>query len=193
MTPGPPDTATTFAHLHADAVAVLREWAAPDASQAALRDDYLAHLAEHPDGVAKAGPPAHLTASCLVLDARGERVLLTHHRKADAWFQFGGHLEAGDRSLWQAARREGREESGLADLEPLPQPVQLDRHVLVGSFGRCHEHLDVRFAAVAPEGAVAVVSEESHDVRWWPVDALPSGTADELAPLVSAARVALGL
>jgi hypothetical protein len=31
----------------------------------------------------------------------------------------------------------------------------------------------VRFVAVAPAGAVAVVSEESTDVRWWPVDALP--------------------
>jgi hypothetical protein len=34
-------------------------------------------------------------------------------------------------------------------------------------------HLDVRFVAVAPEDAVPVVSEESTDVRWWPVGALP--------------------
>ncbi len=34
-------------------------------------------------------------------------------------------------------------------------------------------HLDVRFVAIAPPGAVPVVSEESTDVRWWPVDALP--------------------
>ena len=105
--------------------------------------------------MAKAGPPAHLTGSCVVLDATGRHVLLTHHRKADAWFQLGGHLEAGDASLWAAARREGREESGLAALEPLAVPVQLDRHVLVGSFGRCREHLDVRYAAVAPAGVAA--------------------------------------
>ena len=185
--------AAAFAHLHADARSVLEGWAAPDAGQDRLRRAYLEHLAVHPDAVAKAGPPTHLTASCVVLDGRGERVLLTHHRKADAWFQFGGHLEDGDASLWSAARREGREESGLARLEPLPDPVQLDRHVLVGSFGRCREHLDVRYAAVAPEGAEAVVSDESHDVRWWPVEALPAGTAAELGPLVSAARVALGL
>ncbi|WP_377641070.1 NUDIX hydrolase [Oryzobacter terrae] len=185
--------AATFAHLHADAVDVLTRWTAPDAAQDGLRASYLEHLAAHPDAVAKAGPPAHLTGSCVVLDGSGEQVLLTHHRKADAWFQLGGHLEAGDGSLWEAARREGREESGLATLDPLPHPVQLDRHVLVGSFGRCHEHLDVRYAAVAAEGARAVVSDESHDVRWWPVDGLPPGTAAELAPLVSAARLALGL
>ena len=69
--------------------------------------------------------------------------------------------------------------------------MQLDRHVLVGSFGRCREHLDVRYVAVAPAGAAARVSAESHDVRWWPVDGLPEGTRAELTPLVSAARAAL--
>ena len=183
--------ATASAHLHADAVRVLRGWSAPDADQARLREDYLAHLDTHPDAVAKAGPPAHLTASCLVLDASGERVLLTLHKRAREWFQFGGHLEPGDGSVWEAARREAREESGIAALEPLPDPVQLDRHVLVGAFGRCREHLDVRYVAVAPEGSTAVVSEESHDVRWWPVDALPEGTRAELTPLVSAGLRAL--
>ena len=97
-------------------------------------------------------------------------------------------------SLWAAARREAREESGIDALEPLARPVQLDRHRLVGSFGTCREHLDVRYAAVAPRrGRRARVSAESHDVRWWPVDALPEGTRDELGPLVSLARDALGL
>ena len=187
------EVARTYAHLHADAARVLGGWDAPDARQEELRRGYLAHLASHPDAVAKAGPPEHLTGSCVVLDASGDRVLLTHHRRAGQWFQFGGHLEAGDPSLWAAARREGREESGLAELEPLPDPVQLDRHVLVGDFGHCREHLDVRYAALAPEGAEPRASAESHDVRWWPVRALPEGTRAELSPLVGLARRALGL
>ena len=188
-----PAVVAAYAALHADAVTVLDAWAAPDPAQERLRRDYLDHLASHPDGVAKAGPPAHVTASCLVLDRTGGRVLLTLHRRANAWFQFGGHLETGDSSVWAAARREAREESGIDTLEPLPGPVQLDRHRLVGSFGTCREHLDLRYAAVAPQGARARVSAESHDVRWWAVDALPEGTAAELAPLVSLARDALGL
>ncbi|QIM20251.1 NUDIX domain-containing protein [Phycicoccus sp. HDW14] len=187
------EVARSFAHLHADVTRVLGGWSAPDAAQEELRRSYLTFLASHPDGVAKAGPPAHLTASCVVLDAAGERVLLTHHRRARQWFQFGGHLERADVSLWAAARREGREESGLAALEPLRDPVQLDRHVLEGDFGHCREHLDVRFAAVAPEGVGPTVSDESLDVRWWPVDALPEGTRAELSPLVAVARGALGL
>ena len=192
MTPGA-TTARTFAHLSADATAVLGGWPAPDAGQERLRRAYLEFLAAHPDGVAKAGPPEHLTASCLVLDPDGTRVLLTHHRRAGQWFQFGGHLEAGDGSVWAAARREAREESGLPGLEPLPVPVQLDRHVLAGDFGRCREHLDVRYAAVAPAGVGPRVSEESLDVRWWPVEDLPAGTRAELSPLVDLARRALRL
>jgi 8-oxo-dGTP pyrophosphatase MutT (NUDIX family) len=128
-----------------------------------------------------------------VLDERGTHALLTLHRRANAWFQLGGHLEPGDASLRDAARREAREESGLGVLEMLPRPVQLDRHLLVGAFGRCREHLDVRYAAVAPGGATPRVGSESHDVRWWPVGDLPPGTRDELTPLVSLARADLGL
>lgn len=156
-----------------------------------MREELLAHLLLHPDAMAKSGPPAHFTASCVVLDAGLERVLLTLHRRAREWFQFGGHLEAGDASVRDAAAREAAEESGLAQLRLTPSPVQLDRHALVGDFGRCREHLDLRYAARAPQDARAAVSDESLDVRWWPVSDLPPGTRDELAPLVRAARVVL--
>ena len=55
-----------------------------------------------------------------------------------------------------------------------PVPVHLDEHEVTfcGAPGLVH-HLDVRFVAVAPAGAVPTVSAESTDVRWWPVDALP--------------------
>lgn len=188
-----PAVATAYAHLRSDGLTVLGAWRAPDDEQERLRQQYLDHLRSHPDGVARAGPPAHLTASCLVLDERGTHALLTLHRRADAWFQLGGHLEPGDASLGDAAGREAREESGIGVLQLLPRPVQLDRHVLVGAFGRCREHLDVRYAAVAPGGATPRVGSESHDVRWWPIGDLPPGTRDELAPLVSLARAALGL
>ena len=186
-----PVVVAAYAHLLTDAQAVLERWPAPDDGQETLRREYLRHLAAHPDGVARGGPPAHLTASCVVLDEAGDRVLLTLHRKAGAWFQFGGHLEEGDPTLAAAARREACEESGIDGLEPLPHPVQLDRHVLVGAFGRCREHLDVRYAAVAPHGSLPRVSAESDDVRWWPVGALPVGTRAELVPLVSSARRAV--
>ncbi|HEX5336500.1 MAG TPA: NUDIX domain-containing protein [Propionicimonas sp.] len=179
-----------YARLRADAIARLTAWTPPDATddaQVALRDEMVRHLQAHPEAMARTGPPAHFTASVLVLDHDLTSVLLTHHRRARAWFQFGGHYEEGDASVWDAAAREAREESGLESLTVLPDIVHLDRHSLVGDFGRCREHLDIRFAAVAAVDGRHAVSDESLDVRWWPIDSLPDGTREELAPLVEAA------
>ena len=176
----------TWSRLHDDAVHRLETWQAPDERQERLRLDFLAHLRTHPDAMSKAGPPAHLTGSVIVLDEDGGSALLTLHRRAREWFQFGGHFEPDDASVWHAATREAREESGIADISALPEIVQLDRHMLDGDFGRCREHLDIRFAAVTLRAAESAVSTESIDVRWWPVHALPDGTRDELRPLVDA-------
>jgi 8-oxo-dGTP pyrophosphatase MutT (NUDIX family) len=178
--------------LHADALATLESWPAPDADQDALRRGFVAHLRAHPDGVSRSCLPAHLTASTLVLDATGMRVLLTLHRKGGFWGQFGGHAEPGDATLADAALREAREESGIASLTLLGTvPVDLDRHALSAAFGACGEHLDVRYVALAPPGAVPVVSDESQDVAWWAADALPPEAVDDLGRLVAAARGAL--
>ena len=174
--------------LHACAVDVLSRWRPPDAHQERLRRGYLEHLDRHVDGIWRNGPPEHLTASCFVLDPGAEQVLLTLHRKGGFWVQLGGHCEPGDEDLAHAALREAREESGVEQLALLPGPVDLDRHALPGAFGRCREHLDVAYAATAPLSAVPAASDESEDVAWWPVDALPDGVVEDLPPRL--ARVA---
>lgn len=194
---GPPATCTHPTSVtgsyrsHADAVDVLTSWAAPDAAQEALRRQYLAHLLAHPDATRRDGPPAHLTASALVLDFERRHTLLVLHRKARAWFQPGGHLEAHDDSLAAGAAREAREETGIRDLILSTPPLQLDRHRLADDFGRCREHFDVRYLAIAPFGARPELSAESMDLRWWPVDALPAAaSATGVADLVAAALTA---
>lgn len=165
--------------LHADAVRVLGAWQPPTSAQAALRERYLAHLAARPDGMTRECRPDHLTASTLVLSHDRRRVLLTLHAKARRWFQFGGHCEPVDTTLAGAALREATEESGIPGLRLASTPVQLSEHAVpfCGPDGDVH-HLDVRFAAVADRSAEHVVSEESLDVRWWPVDALPEPEPD---------------
>jgi 8-oxo-dGTP pyrophosphatase MutT (NUDIX family) len=172
--------------LHADALAVMRAWTPPTAEQSALRDRYVEHLESTPDGLRRTSYPDHLTASTLVLSTAGDRVLLTLHAKAQRWFQLGGHCEPGDQTLVGAAEREAVEESGLTGLRVEPTPVQLSEHAVpfCDPRGGVH-HLDVRFLAVADDRAEHAVSEESLDVRWWPVDALPD---DDLAGLVALAQ-----
>ena len=181
-------TATAYRSLREDALARLTEWAAPSDEQERLRREYLSHLTDHADAMARSGPPEHLTGSVIVLDESGEHVLLTHHPKARRWLQFGGHFESGDATMWAGAAREALEESGIESLVVLPEIVHLSRHALATSFGRCREHLDVRYAAAAPAGAGHTVSEESLDVRWWPVDRLPDGAPADLVPLIEGAR-----
>jgi hypothetical protein len=53
------------------------------------------------------------------------------------------------------------------------------------SLGVPTRHLDLQFVAHAPSQARIAVSDESVDLRWWPIDALPSGVDDALAYLVS--------
>ena len=159
--------------LHKDAVSVLQDWPAPTADQDGLRQEYLAHLAAHPDGVLKACRDGHVTGSVLVVDPPRERVLLTLHAKLKQWLQMGGHCEPGDASLADVALREGVEESGIEELRLLaPRPVRLDRHLTP-----CAWHLDVQYAALAPAGAVAAISDESLDLRWFGYDEV-AGVAD---------------
>jgi 8-oxo-dGTP pyrophosphatase MutT (NUDIX family) len=158
---------------HAAALATLLAWQAPDPAQERLRSSYVDHLRSRADGHLRTCRPDHLTASVLVVSLDASEVLLTHHRRADAWFQLGGHVEPGDVSLAAAAERELREESGLTTYQLDPVPVQLDRHT-VAFCGDGGDHLDVRFVAIADPAQPLTVTEESHDVRWWPAGDLPS-------------------
>lgn len=160
--------------LRADALGTLRAWRTPDPAQERLRRRYLTHLEHNGDGMWRSCLPDHITAGALVISADGSQVLLNLHRKAKRWFHFGGHCEPDDLTLAGVAAREAREESGIDTLVLTPTPAQLDEHVVAfcGDRGQVH-HLDVRYLAVAPPDAEQAVSDESLDVRWWPVDALP--------------------
>ena len=163
------------AAVHADAVAVLERWTTGDPEP--VRQALLAYLAARPDACSRACAPGHLTASALVLDAAGEHALLTLHPRIGRWVQLGGHIEPEDTTLRGAALREATEESGIEGLEIGEEPLHVDVHPLTCSLGVPTRHLDVRYVARAPAGAVEVRSDESIALRWWPLAALPDGVA----------------
>ncbi|MDQ6850437.1 MAG: coenzyme F420-0:L-glutamate ligase [Actinomycetota bacterium] len=173
--------------LHADAVDVVSAMTGNDVDEA-VQQAFLGFLAARPDAMWRSCAPGHLTASALVIDPCRRAVLLTLHPRAGAWLQVGGHCEPGDNSLVDAAAREAREESGIGSLSFDPTPLGLDVHPITCSLGVPTRHFDVRYVAVAPEGAEPVRSHESLDLRWFPWERLPDGAAADLPRLVEAAR-----
>jgi 8-oxo-dGTP pyrophosphatase MutT (NUDIX family) len=179
--------------LHESTIEALTSWAAPDPAQDALRHAVLSFVLAREDACRRECEPGHITASALVLDHTGTRALLTLHPRVGRWLQLGGHCEDGDSSIVAAALREASEESGIAGLRIAPEIAALHVHPVVCSLGVPTRHLDVQFIAHAPADAEIARSDESLDLRWWPLDALPEGTDFGLAQLVAAASRGLPL
>lgn len=169
-------------------LATLSAWVPPDAAQDSLRHAVLAFVEARDDACRRECVPGHVTASALVLDQTGGRVLLTLHRRLGRWVQLGGHCDDDDADLVGAALREATEESGVDGLRMQPELAAVHVHPVVCSLGVPTRHLDLQFVAHAPAGAQIAISDESEDLRWWPADALPEGTDHALAYLVSRAR-----
>ncbi len=113
----------------------------------------------------------HFTGSAWLVSADGKRALLTHHRKLQRWLQLGGHAD-GDHDLAAVALREAEEESGLPGLTLASADIfDLDRHWIPERKDvPGHWHYDVRYVVVAGGNEAFVVSEESLELAWRPVD-----------------------
>ncbi|MCG5468624.1 NUDIX domain-containing protein [Micromonospora sp. LAH09] len=185
-----PTDPETYAPLHADATALLEGWQPTSPNGALARDRTLRLLGAGPIAMSRQHRPGHLTASALVLDSTGSRVLLCLHVKLGWWVQLGGHCEPTDQALVGAALREATEESGIAGLRIDPVPIDVDVHPVRCQGGSLHH--DVRFAVLAPPEAVEQVSDEAEELGWFTPDQLPEplagGTVQLVAPALAALR-----
>lgn len=172
-----------IAKLTADAHRLVSAFAPRSERDHAAHADFSLFFRETQGPVHRGSGPDHLTASCVVFDASLQHTLLVFHRKGQFWVQPGGHVEDGDESVVSAALRELREETGIVT-EPPPAPLayDLDHHGLSARFGACASHLDIGIAVVVDRDAALTVSDESEDLRWWPVDALPAEIPPQLEP-----------
>lgn len=150
----------------------LRSYRRRYPDEADVVDRFEKLLQAYPDCFRRDCWAGHITGSAWLVDAHGDEVLLTHHRKLDIWVQLGGHSD-GDPDTPEVARREAEEESGLI-VEALSSEIfDLDIHAIPARRNDPeHLHFDVRFAFVTTSGRDYRVSDESHDLAWVKVDEL---------------------
>ncbi|HEU5416961.1 MAG TPA: NUDIX domain-containing protein [Streptosporangiaceae bacterium] len=126
--------------------------------------------------------PLHLTGSAVIVHPATGRVLLRWHERQGAWLQVGGHGDPGESDPLQITLREAREETGLADLVPWPDPA-LVHAVIVSVPARgdepAHEHADLRFVLATSDPAAARPEHESAPLRWLTMDEARAVTAED--------------
>jgi len=109
----------------------------------------------------------HITGSAWLVDLKGKRVLLTHHKKLNGWFQLGGHAD-GDSDILNVSMTEAREESGIDNLTPVSGKIfDIDIHLIPEHKSvPAHYHYDICFAIQVVDTENYIVSDESNDLAW---------------------------
>ena len=115
--------------------------------------------------------PGHITCTALVLDPDGQRILLVHHHRLRRWLLPGGHVEASDSTLADAARREAVEETAVR-IAPgsTARLAGMDVHGIPAHKGEpFHLHHDLIFRLDA-EASDITCTEEAPVVAWCGID-----------------------
>ena len=168
-----PEADETALTLHADAVDVLTRWQpARRARPGALRDAVRRAPRRHPDGLTRGCFPDHLTAGTLVLSRRPAAACCSTCTARRGAGSTSAATSSPATPPWPARRCARPPRSpGSPDLAVDAVPVHLDEHA-VRSATRAAPCTTSTCGSSRRAGADAehAVSEESLDVRWWPVD-----------------------
>ncbi|QOY91941.1 NUDIX hydrolase [Paludibaculum fermentans] len=151
-------------------ISQLRAYSAFNPHEETMRVRILAFVEQHPDCFERSLLIGHVTASAWVLSQDRKETLLVHHARLDKWLQPGGHCD-GNPDVLGSAMREVLEETGVAAVPAGSGIFDVDAHDIPARKKEpAHVHYDVRFLLVADRAIPLVVSEESRDVAWVPLD-----------------------
>ena len=153
-----------------DLLALLRQHTPTDREEATHVATTIDFVQRHPDRFYQRETlEGQVTASAWLINPARNRVLLIHHRKLDRWLQPGGHVDATDDSLLEAALREVQEETGLSG-QPVSEALfDVDVHPIPERKGvPAHRHFDLRFLIeVDDTDTLTEDRTEVKDVQWF--------------------------
>ena len=118
----------------------------------------------------------HFTASAFVINKDRNKLLMIHHNIFNSWGYIGGHAD-GDKDLFNVAKKEIEEETGVKKIKPIIDEIFLIEllpikgHVRKGKYVASHIHISIEYLFEADEKEKLVINEdENSDVRWIPFD-----------------------
>lgn len=162
-----------------DLLRLLRAHTPWDGREAAMLARIIAFVESREHCFERSLLEGHVTGSAWVVNPERTHALLVHHRRLERWLQPGGHCD-GDPDVLATALREVLEETGI-EARPVTGAVfDVDAHDIPARGAEpAHVHYDIRFLAEAPLSQQPVVSPESRDVRWVPLEGISQLGADE--------------
>lgn len=113
----------------------------------------------------------HITASTWITDEKQTLALLCHHKKLNKWLQLGGHCDR-ETNVKKVALKEAVEESGLQQFKFKSEAIfDVDIHKIPAYKNvAAHFHYDIRFWLIADTNEKLIISNESKDLKWLPID-----------------------
>ena len=160
-----------------DLIQSLENYSSPYPEEQHFRNQFL-ELLTAANAFQRTHLPGHITGSAWIVSDDASKALLVHHAKLNKWVQPGGHAD-GDENILAVALREAEEETGLSNFKIESSIFDIDIHTIPArnDFPE-HQHYDIRFLLRANEDEPVLVSEESHDVKWIPMDQLKNYTTE---------------
>ena len=157
-----------------DLLETLARYDAGDVHERACRDRIEAFVRTHTRCFERSLAVGHVVGSVWLTNRANTHVLLTHHRKLGMWLQLGGHAD-GESDILGVALREAREESGIAEIEPVSTRIfDLDVHRIPPHGDEAaHYHYDIRFLARTVGHERYRASDESIELAWVSREEIP--------------------
>lgn len=161
-----------------DTIQLLEQFVPYNEQEAQDKIVMLRYLHDFKDIYQRTNVYAHMCSSPWIINETGDKVLMIYHNIFDSWSWCGGHCD-GDSDVIAVALREGKEETGLQDLQILSKELlAIDilpvlPHFKSGKFVSAHVHLNTTFLCVAKEDApLQDKPDENSGVTWISITAL---------------------